>query len=75
VTRIDNCSGNQGVSDGTMPQGESGYNAISQDMIAECIQETLITSASHFRISPLATPVRALKANAFTSSERTVMET
>jgi hypothetical protein len=38
VTRIDNCSGNEGVSDGTIPQGESGYNAISQDMIAGCIK-------------------------------------
>ena len=38
VTRIDNCSGNEGVSDGVTPQGESGYNAISQDMIAGCIK-------------------------------------
>ena len=38
VTRIDNCSGNEGVSDGTTPQGESGLSAISQDMIAGCIK-------------------------------------
>ncbi len=38
VTRIDNCSGNEGVSDGVTPQGESGYSAISQGMIAGCIR-------------------------------------
>ncbi|MFZ1005684.1 MAG: hypothetical protein WAN65_02530 [Candidatus Sulfotelmatobacter sp.] len=34
VTRIDNCSGNEGGSDGTTPQAESGLSAIGQDMIA-----------------------------------------
>jgi hypothetical protein len=38
VTRIDHCSGNEGVSDGVTPQGESGLNAISHDMIAGCIK-------------------------------------
>ena len=38
MTRIDNCSGNEGVSDGVTPQGESGFNAISHDMIAGCVK-------------------------------------
>src|SRR5208283_5437331 len=38
VTRIDHCSGNEGVSDGVTPQGEGGFTAISHDMIAGCIK-------------------------------------
>jgi hypothetical protein len=38
VTRIDHCSGNEGVSDGVTPQGENGLTAIGRDMIAGCVK-------------------------------------
>jgi hypothetical protein len=36
VTRIDHCSGTEGVSNGTTPQGVAGMTAISNDMINSC---------------------------------------
>jgi hypothetical protein len=36
VTRIDECSGDEGVEDGYTPQGVLGVTAISEDMIAAC---------------------------------------
>jgi hypothetical protein len=38
VTRIDNCNGVEGVSSGTTPQGESGFDAISEHMLSACVQ-------------------------------------
>jgi len=38
VTRIDHCSGTEGVSDGVTPQGENGTIAIGQDMVSGCIK-------------------------------------
>ncbi len=38
VTRIDHCSGTEGVSDGVTPQGVEGRTAITQDMIAGCFR-------------------------------------
>ena len=38
LTRIDNCSGTEGVGNGVTPQGVKGLTAISQDMIAGCFK-------------------------------------
>jgi hypothetical protein len=38
VTRIDQCSGAEGVTEGTTPDGTSGFTAISRDMIAACVK-------------------------------------
>jgi hypothetical protein len=38
VTRIDHCTGTEGVSNGVTPQGVSGMTAISQDMVAACVR-------------------------------------
>jgi hypothetical protein len=38
VTRIDHCTGTEGVSNGTTPQGVAGLTAISDDMIAGCFK-------------------------------------
>ena len=38
LTRIDNCSGTEGVGNGVTPQGVNGFTAISQDMIAGCVR-------------------------------------
>jgi len=38
LTRIDDCTGNEGVSGGVTPQGETGMFAISHDMVAGCIK-------------------------------------
>jgi hypothetical protein len=38
VTRIDHCSGAEGVEDGVTPQGVMGLTAISRDMIAGCFK-------------------------------------
>ena len=38
VTRIDNCTGPEGVSSGVTPQGENGFMAISDHMIAGCVE-------------------------------------
>jgi hypothetical protein len=38
VTRIDNCSGAEGVTSGTTPQGELGSVAIMNHMLAACFK-------------------------------------
>ena len=38
LTRIDHCSGTEGVGNGVTPQGVKGLTAISQDMIAGCFR-------------------------------------
>jgi hypothetical protein len=38
VTRINNCSGSEGVTDGQTPQGETGFTAISDHMMSACIK-------------------------------------
>jgi len=38
VTRIDHCSGSEGVTDGETPQGETGFVAISEHMLSSCIK-------------------------------------
>jgi hypothetical protein len=41
VTRIDHCTGNEGVSGGVTPQGEKGMTAIGHDMMAGCVKRHL----------------------------------
>lgn len=38
LTRIDHCTGTEGVGHGVTPQGETGLTAISQNMIAGCVK-------------------------------------
>ena len=38
VTRIDNCSGAEGVSNGKTPQGERGFDAVSGHMMSSCVK-------------------------------------
>jgi hypothetical protein len=38
VTRIDNCAGAEGVSQGTTPQGKLGLDAITEHMISACVK-------------------------------------
>lgn len=38
VTRIDHCDGVEGVTEGITPQGEVGFDAISDHMIASCVR-------------------------------------
>jgi hypothetical protein len=38
VTRIDNCAGAEGVSQGTTPQGKLGRDAITEHMISACVK-------------------------------------
>jgi hypothetical protein len=38
VTRINNCSGTEGVTDGETPQGDTGFVAISDRMLSSCIK-------------------------------------
>ena len=75
MTRIDNCSGNEGVSDGATPQGESGYSAISQGISQAASADT---ANFGFAFQNLATGyARPLltKRMILQISERTVMET
>jgi hypothetical protein len=41
LTRIDHCEGAEGVTEGQTPQGESGFNAISNHMIASCVKHSV----------------------------------
>lgn len=38
VTRVDHCAGTEGVSEGQVPDGESGFNAISAHMLGACFK-------------------------------------
>jgi hypothetical protein len=38
VTRVDHCTGTEGVTNGLTPQGVDGLTAISRDMIAGCVK-------------------------------------
>ena len=38
VTRIDHCDGVEGVTEGVTPQGEVGFDAVSDHMIAACVR-------------------------------------
>lgn len=38
VTRVNRCDGPEGVTEGQVPNGESGFEAISNDMLGACFQ-------------------------------------
>jgi hypothetical protein len=38
LTRINHCSGTEGVTDGETPQGETGFVAVSDHMLSSCIK-------------------------------------